>query len=192
MHKLFALAGAAALAVAGCRDEAGSDRNAAANATQPAAAAPTRTLAELLPASGRFRQAVDAAGLQATLSGPGPYTLLVPEDAAFGRLPPAEAQRLLNPNAKAELTTVLTGHVLPGTILLSDLRRAIDNGGGKATLATMADARLTATLDGERVVLTDPAGRRAALVGAEQPATNGVIHRVDAVLLSGRGEPSRG
>lgn len=183
MHKLLALTGAAAVALAGCQQGETTAGNTGADAAKPAAA-PSGTLAEVLPAgSTRFRQAIEAAGLQATLRGPGPYTVLVPEDGAFAKLPAATQQQLMSPQAKPQLTTVLTYHILPGTILTADLDKAIANGQGKAVLATMAGKTLTATRQGDRIVLTDQAGQRAAITGEERPAGNGVIHAVDGVLL---------
>lgn len=191
MHKLLALAGAAALVLAGCQDGEPAANTAAAS-TNTAAAAPSGTLQQLLAASPRFRQAVEAAGLQSTLSGPGPYTLLVPDDAAFAKLPAAQVDRLLQPQARPELTSILTYHILPGTILIEDLQRTIDNGGGKAVLATMAGPTLTAVRQGDRILLTDQAGRQVAITGAEQPASNGVVHTVDGVLLPAIGDTRAG
>jgi uncharacterized surface protein with fasciclin (FAS1) repeats len=192
MYKLVAIAAAAAAALAGCQaDEAGNNAAAPANSTQ-AAAAPSGNLAQAVAGSARFRQAVEAAGLEATLTGPGPYTVLVPADAAFAKLPANEIERLMQPAAKPELTAVLTYHILPGTILTADLQRAIQNGGGKAVLATMAGKTVTATGQGDRIILTDQAGRQVALTGAEKLATNGVVHEIDGVLLpaTGPGRPN--
>jgi uncharacterized surface protein with fasciclin (FAS1) repeats len=190
MHKRVAIAAAVAAALAGCQaEEAGNNAAATATNTQEAAA-PSGNLAQAVAGSARFRQAVEAAGLGATLTGPGPYTVLVPADAAFAELPANEVERLMQPATKPELTAVLTYHILPGTILRADLLRAIQNGGGKAVLATMAGKTLTATGQGDRIVLTDQAGRQVALTGAEQLATNGVVHQVDGVLLPAKG-PAR-
>jgi uncharacterized surface protein with fasciclin (FAS1) repeats len=190
MYKRIAITAAAAAALAGCQaDGAGNNAAAPVNNTQ-AAAAPSGNLAQAVAGSARFRQAVEAAGLQATLTGPGPYTVLVPADAAFAKLPANEVERLMQPAAKPELTAVLTYHILPGTILRADLQRAIQNGGGKAVLATMAGKTVTATGGGDRIVLTDQAGRQVTLTGAEKLATNGVVHEIDGVLLPATG-PAR-
>ena len=179
------------MALAGCRAEQTPASNTAVT-TNNAEAVPSGTLEQAVAGSPRFRQAVEAAGLQATLSGPGPYTVLVPDDAAFAKLPAAEVQRLMRPEARPELTAVLTYHILPGTILMADLQRAIENGGGKAVLATMAGKTLTATREGGRILLADQAGRQVAITGVERQATNGVAHMIDGVLLpaQGAGRPS--
>jgi uncharacterized surface protein with fasciclin (FAS1) repeats len=184
MKKLLALASAAAVALTACQKDGAADSNTTAPANA-SAEAPTGTLAEAIASgnNGKFREAVRAAGLEATLHGPGPYTVLVPSDAAFAKLPAGSVEGLMKPEAKGDLTTVLTYHILPGTILVADLNRAVDNGGGKAVLATMAGKTLTATRDGQNIVLTDEAGNKATITGAEKAAGNGVVHEVDAVLL---------
>src|SRR5881396_3050126 len=60
--------------------------------------------------------AVKAAGLVDTLSGPGPFTVFAPTNAAFAKLPAGTVDTLLKPENKAALTGVLTYHVVPGKI----------------------------------------------------------------------------
>ena len=80
----------------------------------------------------KFAEAAKASGLDATLAGPGPYTVLVPANAAFDKLPAGSLATLMKPESRAQLTKVLTGHILPGEILAADIGKAIDNGKGKA------------------------------------------------------------
>src|SRR5215204_4416097 len=65
--------------------------------------------------------AVKAAGLVDTLKGPGPFTVFAPTDAAFKKLPAGTVENLLKPENKAQLTKVLTYHVVPGKVMASDL-----------------------------------------------------------------------
>ena len=184
MKKLLAVAGAAAVVLTACQDDGAAGSNEAAQANAPAEA-PEGTLAEAIADgnNGKFREAIRTAGLEPTLRGPGPYTILVPSDAAFAKLPAGTVEGLMKPEARGDLTTVLTYHILPGTILVADIDRAIDNGGGKAVLATMEGKTLTATREGQNIVLTDQAGSKATITGAEKATGNGVLHEVDAVLL---------
>jgi len=176
---------AAALALAGCGQ---GDSNNAASAQPDAAqeAAGEKTIAASLEQDGRFFQAAKAVGLDATLAGPGPYTVLVPSDEAFGKVQGALADPA-NPQNRAEITRVLTYHILPGVILAEDISKAIDNGDGKAVLATMGGETLTATKEGDSIVLTDSAGGKAKVAHADVKATNGVVHHVDAILAPGAG-----
>jgi uncharacterized surface protein with fasciclin (FAS1) repeats len=68
-------------------------------------------------AAGSFKTlaaALDAAGLVATLKGPGPFTVFAPTDAAFAKLPAGTLDNLLKPENKAQLASILTYHVVPG------------------------------------------------------------------------------
>jgi uncharacterized surface protein with fasciclin (FAS1) repeats len=144
--------------------------------------APTQDLAALVAASPRMAQLVKAAGMERVLSGREPYTLLVPDAAALDKLPAGTFERLDQPERKAELTALLRAHILPGTILSADLARAVESGGGKATVATMAGEPLTVTRDGEDFRIAGPGGRSARITSTEQPARNGVVHQIDTVL----------
>lgn len=161
----------------------GGDGNQAAGG-QPAAAekaAGGETIAAGLGATGRFAQAAKAAGLDSTLAGPGPYTVLVPRDEAFAKVEGALADAA-NPQNRAELNRVLTYHILPGTVLEADLAKAVQDGKGKALIGTMNGETLTATQEGGKLVLTDSAGTKATIVEADQQRSNGVVQVVDALL----------
>ena len=172
--------------VAGC-DKAGkqADGNAAVS-PKAAEAAGNATIADGVAANAsdsKFAAATKAVGLDKTLAGPGPYTVLVPSDEAFGKLPAGALDTLMKPDSRAQLTGVLTYHILPGTILTADIAKAIENGKGKAVLATMNGATLTATKEGDAIILTDAAGTKATISGDEDKRSNGVVHQIDAVLM---------
>src|SRR5215212_3205937 len=61
--------------------------------------------------------AVKAAGLVDTLKGTGPFTVFAPTDEAFKKLPAGTVENLLKPENKAQLTKVLTYHVVPGKVM---------------------------------------------------------------------------
>jgi uncharacterized surface protein with fasciclin (FAS1) repeats len=130
-----------------------------------------------------FQQAVKSAGLDTTLAGPGPYTVLVPVNAGFEKLPAGALDTLLKPESRAQLTKVLTTHILSGAVLAEDIAKAIDNGGGKTQLMTIGGDQLTATKDGNKIVLTDAAGGKSVVTKADSKMSNGVVHQVDAVLM---------
>ncbi len=171
---------AAALALNAC-DKADQPGGAPAGEAKDSAGA--KTIAAGVDQNSRFFAAAKAAGLDATLAGPGPYTVLVPDDAAFGKLPAGTTDTWLKPESRAQLTGVLTNHILPGTILADDIGKAIDNGKGKAVLATMGGGTLTATREGGKVVLTDAAGAKATVSKADDKHSNGVVHHIDTVLV---------
>ena len=179
--KMLTLATAATLGLAAC-DQAADNQAATPEARE---AAGGETIAEGLAgdADSTFASAAKSAGLDRTLAGPGPYTVLVPVNPAFEKLPAGTLDTLMKPEARAQLTEVLTFHILPGAVLAADIGKAIDNGGGKAQLATMGGGTVTATKEGDKIVLTDSAGGKAIVTAADDKRSNGVIHRIDTVLM---------
>jgi uncharacterized surface protein with fasciclin (FAS1) repeats len=177
---------AALVAVSACNKNDNSNGSGPPNAQTPKAqkAAGTKTIAAALPAGGRFMSAAKAAGLDQTLGGPGPYTVFVPNDQAFNAAPAGTFDT--SPQNRAKLTGVLTNLILPGTVLVADIDKAIDNSKGKATLATMGGGTLTATKDGRKTVLADSSGHKATITKGDEQYTNGVVHEIDGVLMPSR------
>jgi uncharacterized surface protein with fasciclin (FAS1) repeats len=174
---------AAAMLAAGACNKNDSNANGAPKAQTEKAqkVAGTKTIGAGLAANSRFMATAKAAGLDQTLAGPGPYTVFVPDDAAFAAAPAGTFD--VKPENRAQLTGVLTNLILPGTVMVADIDKAIDNGKGKAVLATMGGGTLTATKDGGKTVLTDAAGHKATITGGDEAYTNGVVHHVDAMLM---------
>ncbi len=127
--------------------------------------------------------AVKAAGLVDTLKGPGPFTVFAPTDAAFGKLPAGTVETLVKPENKDTLTSILTYHVVAGKVSAADVVNAIKDGGGKAELTTVQGGKLTASMMGDRVMLTDAKGNMAHVTIADVNQSNGVIHVVDGVVM---------
>jgi len=183
---------AAALLLAACGQEEGGNvaPPEASGAAPPAEAKGEQPKTSLLQALGgsadhkTLTNAVQAAGLTETLSGAQPYTLFAPTEAAFQKLPAGAANGLLAPEAKGQLVALLTGHIVPGVVTAADLGKAIERGKGKAELATVGGSNLSFARDGDSIVVTDAAGGRARVTGAERLASNGVVHSVDSVLRS--------
>ena len=127
--------------------------------------------------------AVTAAGLVETLSGPGPFTVFAPTDAAFAALPAGTVETLVQPANKAMLTKILTYHVVAGRVAAADVIAMIQAGGGSAAITTVSGDTLTASLRGGSVILTDENGGVATVTQADVFQSNGVIHVTDAVSL---------
>lgn len=170
-----------------CNDEAGSaDMNADSVATVDAAPVETGVMvggANMDPAKNIVENAanssdhttlvaaVKAAGLAETLSGAGPFTVFAPTNAAFDKLPAGAVDDLLKPENKAKLTSVLTYHVVPGSLKAADLT----NG---QKLKTVQGEELTVTIDGGTVKIDG-----ATVTTADVISSNGVTHVVDAVVM---------
>lgn len=182
---------AAALSITACsNDNQSNTGNSTAQTPAAQKAAGGKTIAAGLTPGSQFVGIAKAAGLDQTLAGPGPYTVLVADDAAFAKAPPGSLDT--KPENRAQLTAVLTAMILPGTILAADIGNAIDKGKGKAMLPTMGGGALTATREGDKVVLTDGAGNKAVVTHADQQFSNGVVHHVDALLMPKAGPKTGG
>jgi len=127
--------------------------------------------------------AVKAAGLVDTLKGKGPFTVFAPTNSAFDALPAGTVDMLLKPENKAMLTKVLTYHVVAGNMDSKKIMKAIKKGNGKAMLKTVSGGMLTASMDGDMLVLTDEKGGMSRVTIANVKQSNGVIHVVDTVLM---------
>ena len=127
--------------------------------------------------------AVKAAGLVDTLKSAGPFTVFAPTNAAFAALPAGTVDTLLKPENKSMLSGILTYHVGAGKVDAAALTKAIADGGGKATLKTVAGGNLTAMAGMGGVTITDEKGGTAKVTIADVYQSNGVIHVVDKVLL---------
>ena len=177
----------ALLAAGGCTNKAAENRT---NAQTPEAqkVAGTKTMAAGLAQDGKFMAAAKAAGLDQTLAGAGPYTVLVPDDAAFDKAPSGTLDS--KPENRGQLTGVITNLFLQGTVMAADIEKAIDTGKGKALLATMGGGTLTATKEGGKIVLTDAKGNKATVTKADDTFSNGVVHHLDAVLMPAKATPA--
>ena len=127
--------------------------------------------------------AVQAAGLVETLSGPGPFTVFAPVNAAFDALPAGTVETLLKPENKDQLTKILTCHVLPAAAMAADAMQMISDDGGTHEVTTVGGCKLWLKMDGDKLTVTDENGGTANVTIADVRQSNGVIHVIDAVLL---------
>lgn len=127
--------------------------------------------------------AVKAAGLVDTLKGKGPFTVFAPTNSAFDKLPAGTVNTLVQPANKAMLTKILTYHVVAGNMDSKKIMKAIKKGNGRAMLTTVSGDMLTASMNGDTLVLTDEKGGMSRVTIANVKQSNGVIHVVDTVLM---------
>lgn len=128
--------------------------------------------------------AVKAAGLVETLSGKGPFTVFAPTNKAFDKLSKGTLAMLLKPENKSKLASILTYHVVAGNFDSKAIIAAIKKGKGSATLTTVQGGKLVCKIVGKDVVLTDEKGNTAKVTTADIKSSNGVIHVIDAVVMS--------
>lgn len=141
---------------------------------------PAPNIVEVAQADARFStlvEAVVAADLATTLSGPGPYTVFAPTNDAFAsllaELGVTKEQLLAN---KPLLTEVLTYHVVPQAVP----RAAVPLG---RAVTTVQGGVFKVEASGSALVVTDGRNRTANVTATDIAASNGVIHVVDKVLL---------
>lgn len=127
--------------------------------------------------------AVKAAGLVDTLSGKGPFTVFAPTNDAFKKLPAGTVDKLLKPDMKADLTKVLTYHVVPGKLDAKELMAKAKMGGEAANLKTVQGEVLTLKMNGDKLALIDQKGGGALVEQADVNQSNGVVHVIDSVLM---------
>ena len=147
------------------------------NDDMKAASAPTQNLVETAISAelNTLVAAVQAAELVETLSGPGPFTVFAPTDAAFAGLPEGTVETLLMPENQGQLQGVLTFHVVAGQLAAADLSDG-------QTLTTVNGETLTVSISGGSVMIGNDNGM-ATVALADVFASNGVAHVIDGVLL---------
>ena len=137
-----------------------------------AAAAALGSVVEVAAASGSFSTliaAIQVSGLAGTLSEGGPFTVFAPSEEAFAALPAGLLEKLLKPENKAVLAQILTYHVVSGKVLSSDVK--------DGAVASVEGSELTFSTTGG-IMVND-----AKITTPDVPASNGVIHVIDKVLL---------
>jgi uncharacterized surface protein with fasciclin (FAS1) repeats len=195
-HFTLPLVAVAALAACGSDGGTASDDSPAATAAAPTSASagsatsgPTTAMAtepadivDTAVAAGDFDTlvtAVQAAGLEETLRGEGPFTVFAPTDDAFATLPQGTLEQLLA-DPTGDLASILTYHVAEGEVMAGDV---LELDGQEVT--TVNGATFTVDVSDGDVSLADAAGNRVAVVATDVDASNGVIHVIDGVLLPG-------
>ncbi|MCU0969197.1 MAG: fasciclin domain-containing protein [Rubrivivax sp.] len=138
------------------------------------------TVVDVARSDARFSvlvEAVGAAGLADTLSGPGPFTVFAPTDDAFAAL--LDELNLTKEQLLADrdlLTAVLTYHVVPERV-----ERAGVPLGQPVTTVQGGIFKVDSTSAG--LVVTDGRNRTATITQTDLRADNGVVHVIDRVIL---------
>ncbi|SKB29897.1 fasciclin domain-containing protein [Daejeonella lutea] len=116
-------------------------------------------------------KAVQAAELVDALSNAGPFTVFAPTNAAFEKLPAGTVEGLLAPEKKDNLADILQYHVSLGVFKSESLM----------------DGQVLGQVNGRNVTVSKKDGKillnGSATIVASVPASNGIIHTVDGVLL---------
>ena len=139
--------------------------------------APFGNIAESIALNPNFRilfKALQAADLLPTLRSSGPLTLFAPTDFAFQKLPPGTLDNLLKSENKVLLFKTLTYHVVEGNLTSA----AIEALNPPINRNTFNRKTVRITEYGKTIFIND-----ATVVIHNLPATNGLIHGINQVLL---------
>ncbi|MGB3412483.1 MAG: fasciclin domain-containing protein [Microthrixaceae bacterium] len=180
-----------AVPLVGCSDN-GNDEAEATPTTMTADDGATTTMADepessdivdTAIAAGDFTtlvKAVQAAGLEDTLRGEGPFTVFAPTDDAFAALPAGTLEKLLE-DPSGDLKSILTYHVVPGSVMAKDV---VGMSGQEVETVNGAKFKVNVAAEGD-VSISDAAGNTVNVVKTDIETSNGVIHVIDGVLLPG-------
>ena len=115
--------------------------------------------------------AVKQADLVTALSNAGPFTVFAPTNAAFEKLPAGTVEGLMKDEKKADLQDILQYHVTTSALktdfLTDGMKIGMVNGG-----------TVTVSVKDGKIMLNG-----TATIIASVPASNGIVHIIDAVLL---------
>lgn len=137
-----------------------------------ASAAPSKNIVETAAGAPQFStlvSLVEKAGLVSALSGKQPLTVFAPTDAAFDKVPKKTLNALLGD--KALLRKVLLYHVVAGKVTA---KQVVQRDGAK----TLNGARVSFETNGAKVMVND-----ARVITPDIPASNGVVHAINRVLI---------
>jgi len=147
---------------------------------------PEKSILSNAETSGRHSillSALRASDLDDVLDYEGQFTLFAPSNLAFEKLSQLTIKRLMDPKNKKELFGVLSGHIIAGKLSASAILRSMCSGSGKASFTTIQGEKITATMQGLDIILTDKYGNMAKIMSADANQSNGVIHEVDSVFI---------
>lgn len=117
-----------------------------------------------------LKKALKASDLDVTLASKGAYTLFAPTDDAFGKLPEGTLDKLLLPENKEKLRSLLLYHVIAGKMLAADLKdEEVKTMNGEKVKIDVGSGKIT--IDGEKVF------------SADVMANNGIMHSIGTVLV---------
>ena len=179
---------ASALALAACGGPAEDTATVADETAVSEVATDEGTIVEVAQGNPDFStlvSAITAADLGETLSGDGPFTVFAPANSAFDKLPDGTLDNLMMEENREEFQGLLTYHVVPGETNAATLMDAIKANDGTYELTTVNGATLTASMEGDNVILTDAAGGKSTITATDVEASNGVIHVIDTVVMPG-------
>ncbi len=180
------LASAALALVSACSSELSEEEQAILDARIAEEEAKPTNLTALVQANPDLSTAstlVGMSGIAVELEDEGPFTAFVATNEAFKKMDQDELNALMTEERKSDLAAIAKFGLVDGSLTSADLAKAIEEGGGTASLKTLQGGSIKASMDGENLVLEDGAGNKSTVSQADIESSNGTLHIVDSVLM---------
>lgn len=113
------------------------------------------------------------------------YTIFAPSNDAFDILPEDQRNAILNTNNREENLASINYLMVDQRLEEDRLKEQIENSNGAYIIKTMQGENITATLNGEIIILKDAKGNEASVVEINDQAQDGVLYIINGVLLPG-------
>lgn len=141
------------------------------------------SLTSTLRDNGTLTNAFKAAGMENSLKAKGPFTVFAPNNIAFQKLPAGFVEQLMKPENSDKLAKILSYHVIAGKMDINSVRQAIKAGHGRAEFTTLCGNKLIASIEDNKIKLTDDGDNSCFITVSDLQASNGIIHVLDKVAL---------
>ena len=141
------------------------------------------TLAAGLNDNATLINAIKACGMESNLRSKTAVTIFAPNNTAFAKLPPGLVDQLMKPENTAILNKLISYHILEGNHTTASLREAIRVGKGRAVFTTLSGNQLIATIEENKIRLTDDGNNACFITMSDIKGSNGVVHVLDKVAL---------
>ena len=116
-----------------------------------------------------FSRLLGTSGATSVFNGAGAFTVFVPTNDAFGKIPDQKMNELLNETNQTKLKALLSYHVVPG----------------KWMAANLGAMQIRKSVTGQEIAFSDSNGLKVNGAGIQArniEAIDGVIHQIDTVL----------
>ncbi|UJH91111.1 fasciclin domain-containing protein [Antarcticibacterium sp. 1MA-6-2] len=137
------------------------------------------------PATGvRERATGNQSGTMEQTQGMVTYTIFAPSNSAYEKLPEADRNQInSNTEDNRNVNVASINYLMVEERLTEeDLKQQIQSSNGSYAIKTMQGEEITATLEGDQIVLKDGSGNQARITQTDSTASDGVVHVIDAVL----------
>ncbi|MGB7784605.1 MAG: fasciclin domain-containing protein [Salinimicrobium sp.] len=111
----------------------------------------------------------------------GPYTIFAPINTAYDRLEPGDRTQLDAARREGN-NKLFEYYMVDGELTVDWLKKEVEKAGGEYNARSRQGENLTFVLQGDELIVKDPSGREAKIVGVDSSASDGVVYKIDNVL----------